>query len=63
MGGTKHAYMLYGRKKQTIPSDTEYPPDLVHVLLRQVSEVTGRRITRREWEQLGQKKRRGMREI
>ncbi|HZS93802.1 MAG TPA: hypothetical protein VFA78_03325 [Chloroflexota bacterium] len=55
--------MLYGRKKQTIPSDTEYPPDLVHVLLRQVSEVTGRRITRREWEQLGQKKRRGMREI
>lgn len=28
--GTRHAFMLYGRKRQTIPSDAEYSVDLLN---------------------------------
>jgi hypothetical protein len=54
--GTRHEFMLYGKKRQTIPSDAEYPPELVQLLLREVSEVLGRKVSRREWEELARKR-------
>jgi hypothetical protein len=52
MQGTNHAFMLYGRKRQTIPSDHEYDVELLQRLLREVGEVMGRKVTRREWQEL-----------
>lgn len=47
--GTNHAMMLYGRKRLAIPSDREYSAALQRLMLREISEIFERDITRDEW--------------
>lgn len=61
MSGKKHDFLLYGRKRQTIPSNDPYSPDQVQKLLRQVEAVIGREITRTVGQLKGEEAVRGQR--
>jgi hypothetical protein len=49
--GTRHEFMVYGKKRQTVPSNAEFSVPQVKFLLRQVEAVLGRKIGVEEWEQ------------
>lgn len=48
--GTRHDFMVYGKKRQTVPSNPEYSVPQVKFLLRQVEVVLGRKISADDWE-------------
>lgn len=50
--GTRHEFLVYGQKRQTIPSNTDYSVPQLKMLLRQVEAVLGRKITADEWDLL-----------
>lgn len=50
--GTRHEFLVFGQKRQTIPSNPEYSLPQLKLLLRQVEAVLGRKITADEWDQL-----------
>lgn len=50
--GARHEFMVFGQKRQTIPSNTDFSVPQLKVLLRQVETVLGRRITAGEWDLL-----------
>lgn len=50
--GTRHEFLVCGRKRQTIPSNSEFSSAQVVVLLRQAGAVLGRTVTQEEWERL-----------
>jgi predicted RNA binding protein YcfA (HicA-like mRNA interferase family) len=50
--GTRHAVMRYGSYKQIIPSNSEFSIPQLKVLLRQIEEKLGRKITLEEWDGL-----------
>ena len=50
--GTRHEFLIYGQKRQTVPSNSDYSLPQVRMLLRQVEFVLGRKISAEEWEQL-----------
>ncbi len=44
--------MVYGQRRQTIPSNSDYSLPQVKMLIRQVEAVIGRKVTAEEWERL-----------
>ena len=50
--GTRHEFLIYGQKRQTVPSNPDYSLPQVRMLLRQVELVLGRKISAEEWERL-----------
>lgn len=50
--GTRHDFMVYGQKRQTIPSNPEFSVPQIRFLLRQIEAVLGRKLSLGEWESL-----------
>jgi len=50
--GGRHVYMRYGTYTLTVPSNKEYSMPQVKMLLNEIAEGTGRRITTEEWNSL-----------
>ena len=50
--GTKHDFMSYGNYDLTIPSNREYSVSQLRLLLRQVENILGYRISLDEWNHL-----------
>ena len=51
--GARHDFLIFGQRRQTIPSNVEYSAPQLRILLRQVEAVLGRKIGREEWARLG----------
>ncbi len=49
---TRHQFMLSGGQRLTIPSDPEYSVPQLRVMIREVEEIIGRKITLAEWNRL-----------
>ena len=50
--GTRHEFLVFGQKRQTVPSNPDYSLPQLKMLLRQVEAVLGRKITSDEWDRL-----------
>ncbi|SDS05019.1 type II toxin-antitoxin system HicA family toxin [Opitutus sp. GAS368] len=50
--GTRHEFLVFRQKRQTIPSNPDYSLPQLKMLLRQVERVLERKIPADEWEQL-----------
>lgn len=50
--GTKHEFMRYGRYKQTIPNNLYYDVNELRMLIEQIEEKLGRKISADEWNKL-----------
>jgi hypothetical protein len=50
--GTRHEFLIFGANRQTIPSNNEYSLPQLKMLLRQVEQIFGRKISADEWELL-----------
>lgn len=50
--GTRHEYMGFGRRKLTIPTNSEYSVRELRMILRQAETIIGRSITAEEWNRL-----------
>ena len=50
--GGRHFYMRYGSYTFTVPSNQEYSVPQVKMLLKEVEEGIGKKITLDEWERL-----------
>lgn len=51
--GTRHQFMVYGQHRLAIPSNAEYSVPQLRMMIREVEEIVGRRITVVEWNELG----------
>ena len=51
--GTRHQFMVYGQHRLAIPSNAEYSVPQLRMIIREVEEIVGRRITVVEWNELG----------
>jgi predicted RNA binding protein YcfA (HicA-like mRNA interferase family) len=47
--GARHEFFVYGQRRQTVPSNSEFSVPQVKKLLRQVETVIGRKISAEEW--------------
>ena len=50
--GTRHEYMVFQGRRQTIPSNAEYSVPQIRMIVRQIEVILGRSVTADEWEQL-----------
>ena len=50
--GTRHEFLVFGQKRQTVPSNPDYSLPHLKMLLRQVEAVLGRKIASDEWDRL-----------
>lgn len=50
--GGRHFYMRYGSNVLTIPSNEEYSVPQLKMMVRELENITGRKITLEEWENL-----------
>ncbi len=50
--GTRHEFLVLGAHRQTTPSNADYSVPQLKMLLRQVEQVLGRRISPEDWETL-----------
>jgi len=50
--GTRHQFMVYEGHRLAIPSNAEYSVPQLRMLIREVEEILGRRITAVEWNEL-----------
>jgi predicted RNA binding protein YcfA (HicA-like mRNA interferase family) len=50
--GARHQFMVYAEHRLTIPSNSEFSVGQLQMILREVEEVIGRRVTLEEWEEL-----------
>jgi hypothetical protein len=50
--GGRHFYMRYGTHTLTIPSNAEYSVPQLKTLLEEVEQITGRKISLPEWQDL-----------
>jgi predicted RNA binding protein YcfA (HicA-like mRNA interferase family) len=50
--GTRHDFMVFRQRRQTVPSNSEYSVPQVKMLLRQVEAILGRKIQTDEWSTL-----------
>jgi hypothetical protein len=51
--GTRHQFMVYGQYRLAIPSNAEYSVPQLRMMIQEVEEIIGRRITSAEWNELG----------
>jgi len=50
--GTRHQFMVYEQHRLAIPSNAEYSVPQLRMMLREIEEVIGRKITVGEWNRL-----------
>lgn len=50
--GTRHQFLIFQQHRQTIPTNSEYSIPQVHMLLRQVESILGRKVSVDEWDLL-----------
>ncbi len=50
--GGRHFYMRYGSNVLTIPSNEEYSVPQIKMMMKELENITGRKITLEEWEEL-----------
>jgi hypothetical protein len=50
--GTRHEFLLFRERRQTVPSNPEFSVPQVKLLLRQVEAILGRKISAEEWAEL-----------
>ncbi len=50
--GTRHQFMVYQQHRSTIPSNAEYSVPQLQMMLREVEQITGRKISFEEWTKL-----------
>ncbi|HHT9126798.1 MAG TPA: type II toxin-antitoxin system HicA family toxin [Candidatus Brocadiia bacterium] len=50
--GTRHQFMVYEQYRLSIPSNTEYSMPQLRMMIREVEEIIGRKITADEWNRL-----------
>ncbi len=50
--GAKHQFMTYEQHRLTIPSNAEYSVPQLRLMLREVEQITGRKIDADEWNNL-----------
>ena len=50
--GTRHQFMIYREYRLAIPSNVEYSVPQLRMMIREVEEIIGRKITANEWNQL-----------
>ncbi len=50
--GGRHFYMRYGNKVLTIPSNSEYPVPQLKMIIKELENIIGRKISLEEWEEL-----------
>ncbi len=54
--GTRHQFMIYQQHRLAIPSNAEYSVPQLRMMLREVEQITGRRISADDWSRLGKEK-------
>lgn len=47
--GTRHQFMVYEQHRMTIPFSAEYSVPQLRMMIREVEEILGRKITVDEW--------------
>lgn len=52
LSGTRHQFMVYEQRRLAIPSNAEYSVPQLRMMIREVEEVTGHKITADEWNKL-----------
>jgi len=50
--GTRHQFMVYEQHRLAIPSNVEYSVPQLRMMIREVEEIIGRKITVDEWNRL-----------
>ena len=50
--GTRHDFLVFRGRRQTVPSNPEFSVPQVKLLLRQVEAILGRKISAAEWTEL-----------
>jgi hypothetical protein len=50
--GTRHQFMVYEQHRLAIPSNAEYSVPQLRMMIREVEEILGCKITADEWTQL-----------
>ena len=50
--GTRHQFMVYEQYRLATPSNAEYSVHQLRIMIREVEEILGRRITVDEWSRL-----------
>ena len=50
--GTRHQFMVYERHRLAIPSYVEYSVPQLRMMIQEVEEIIGRKITVDEWNRL-----------
>jgi hypothetical protein len=50
--GTRHQFMVYEQHRLAIPSNAEYSVPQLRMMLREIEEIIGRKITVDEWNRL-----------
>ena len=52
LSGTRHQFMTYKQHRMAIPSDLEYSVPQLRMLIQEVEEIIGHKITANEWNNL-----------
>ena len=50
--GAQHQFMVLGKKRLAIPSNSEYSVPQLRMMLREIEMTAGREITAEEWDKL-----------
>ena len=50
--GTRHQFMVYRKHRLSIPTNKEYSVAQLRMMIREVEEIIGRKITVEEWNSL-----------
>lgn len=50
--GARHQFLIFGQSRLTIPSNEEYSVPQLRLMIREASELLGRKITLGEWNRL-----------
>ena len=50
--GTRHQFMVYGQHRLAIPTNPEYSAPQLRMMMREVEQILGRKISAEEWNRL-----------
>ena len=50
--GTRHQFLVYEQRRLAVPSNAEYSVPQLRMMIREVEEILGRRISVEEWTRL-----------
>lgn len=52
LSGTRHQFVIFGQHRLAVPSNAEFSVTQLRMMLREVEEIIGRRISVHEWNNL-----------